>query len=295
MKRVLAVIAITCLLLTGCLKQDAAVQGSAGDEEQAQPTIAVQPAGDDYTEIDKLGRLFGFTNESGGLILMPGGLPEAANMADVNRAVGENGNILTIKYLKEQKRNENDNGRFTAQNFDNLEGYVFEIIQGAAKGNETYYLVNEGELNTKAVLKSREGDHSEIDTAARAEIEKVKSRKIRSSWEIGKIDPDKTIYLILFEREGEDMLASIVMKAPDKIVFKDYPAKYDASSTWRVDDGGTVYPNMFNILFAAKTENGMLLGLKWTAFEGENTVLLRENDGVFEELDIEASRYMSPI
>lgn len=281
MKRLLTVL-IICIMLTGCMGQEVT-------------TVTVQPAENDYTATEKLGRLFGFTNGAGSLLLIPSTEPAAEDIAAINKAIGENGNILTVKYLKAQKRNEMDNGRFTAQNFDNLEGQVFEVLQGTAKGNETYYLVDDSEFNMRAVLESYEGSHMEIDEASKEDIERIKKRKLQASWEIGKIKPDASVFLLMFEREGDSMLASIVMKTTEGMIFKDYPAKYDESSTWRVDDGGAVYPEMFRILFAAKSEDGILLGLKWTAFEGENTVLLKEKDGIFEDMDIEAFRYMSPL
>lgn len=294
MKRVFAVIVI-CIMLTGCISQPAAVQDNEAGENQPGPSVTIQPAESDYTDSDKLSGLFGFTNEAGSLLLIPSLGLEAEDVTAVNKAIGENGNVLTVKYLKEQEGNERDNGRFTAQNFDNIKGHIFEILQGAARGNETYYLVNGSEFNIGAVLESGEGSHKRIDEASKEEIERIKNRKLKDSWEIGIIKPDISLYLLLFEREGDSMLAGIVMKTPERMVFKDYPAKYDQFSTWRVDDGGAVYPEMFRILFAAKAESGILLGLKWSAFEGESTVLLMEKDGIFEDMDIEAFRYMSPI
>lgn len=300
MKKIFTIITIG-LLLTGCLKQDAIVQSNTSSEKQEQAAVitpspvTAQPPDSSYTDINKLNNLFGFTNEAGKLILLAGKLEETKSIDGINKAIGENGNILTIKYLRAQKRNEKDNGRQTSQNFDNVAGYIFEITQGTAKENETYYLVNDNEFNIKSILNSQAGDRTEIDTAAKEEIEKIKNRKVLKSWEIGKIESDKTIYLLQFERVKDDMLASIVMKTPTKFVFKDYPAKYDSSSTWRVDDGGNVYPEMFSILFASQTETGIIMGIKWIAFEGEVTTLLKENDDKLEELNIETSRYMSPL
>jgi hypothetical protein len=144
-------------------------------------------------------------------------------------------------------------------------------------------------------LDSQKGNQAEIDAAAKEEIEKIKGRKVKSSWEIGVVGLEKTIYLILFERENDDMLASIVMKTPRKFVFKDYPAKYNESSTWRVDDGGSIYPDLFSILFASQTESGIVLGIKWAGAEGEVTTIFVENGDKFEDLNIGTSRYTSPI
>jgi len=292
MKRTLAIIAIS-LLLTGCAAQSAAMQ-DAGGKKQEQ-TVVVQSSDHNYINIDLLGNLFGFTNETGKLILVSDQIEGTKDLQDINSAIGENGNVVAVKYLKTQKANEKDNGRQTSQNFDNQAGHIFEVTLGSAKGNETYYMINTSEFNTMAVSKSREGDLSEMDSDSKEEIEGIKGRKILRSWEIGRIEPDRAVYLIFFEREKDDMLASIVVKTPVKLIFKDYPAKYDESSTWRVDDGGSIYPEMFSVLFACETEKGMILGIKWMGAEGEVTTLLREQDGTFEELEIEGSRYMAPL
>lgn len=294
MRKAVIIIAMS-LLLTGCLEKNTAVRGNTAGEVQVPPTVAVQPAVDEYVAIGKLGNFFGFTNETGKLIILPGRVEEVQGLDDISKAIGENGNVLTVRYLGPQKGNEKDNGRLTSRNFDNLEGHIFEVTEGAAIGDETYYLVSEDGFNIRSVLDSQEGSGSEIDLAAKEEIEGIKNRKIQDSWEIGKLEKDKSIYLVLFEREQDDMLASIVMKTPSKMVFKDYPAKYDASSTWRVDDGGSIYPEMFSILFASKTETGILLGITWIGAEGEVTTLLKENGDAFEELDIGTSRYTSPL
>jgi hypothetical protein len=292
MKKTLFIIAVI-LTLTGCFKQDVIIPNNTGNEVLPKGDTTLPPI-NNYTDIAALTNLFGFTNETAKYIILSGKLEKGQSIDGVNRAIGENGNLLTIKYLRAQEKNEKDNGRLTAQNFDNLAGYIFEITQGTAKENETYYLIND-EFNVKSILDSQKGNQAEIDAAAKEEIEKIKNRKVKSSWEIGVLGSDKTIYLILFERENDDMLASIVMKIPAKFVFKDYPAKYNASSTWRVDDGGSVYPDLFSILFASETESGIVLAIKWAGAEGENTTLFIENGDKFEELNIGTSRYTSPL
>ncbi len=288
-------IALILFILSGCSKQALINDNNNGREEVLQDSEIVEPVEDNFINTSELSRVFGFTNQESNLIITSGHQENVNNVEDINKAIGENGNILDIRYLRTQTQGEKDNGRLTSQNFDNLQGKIFEITSGKARANETYYLVKGMEFNTDAVLNSQESNHHNASADTIEEIERIKGRNIKDSWEIGRIEADTAVYLILFERDKDDMLASIVMKTPTKLVFKDYPAKYDEMSTWRVDDGGSIFPEMFSILFAAKTKDGMLLGLKWTGFEGENTIMLLENDGVFEELNIESYRYTSPV
>lgn len=288
MKKILSVIFVSLILfISGCSVHDVNLENAANDKPKA--TI------NDYVDADKLHNIFGFTNETGNLIITIDPVDVNKDIKSINKAIGENGNVLSIKYLKNQSGNSNDNGRQLAFNFDNLEGHIFEVIQGKAKADETYYLVNDNEFNLRSILKSTEGDETEIDSEAKKEIERTKNRRIQNSWEIGRIDLNMKIYLVMFERQNDDMLMSIVMETPTKLVYKDYPAKYDEASTWRVDDGGEVVPWMFSMLFAAKAEDGIIIGLKWIAPEGESTYFLKENGDKLEELDISTGRYMVPI
>jgi predicted RND superfamily exporter protein len=288
MKKIISVVLTTIILfISSCSIQSVNMENTTNSN--------VKATSKNYVEVNKLSNLFGFTNETGKLIISIETDEMKKDIDSVNKAIGENGNILSIKYVKSQLRNDNDNGRQTYGNFDNLEGDIFEVVEGKANIDETYYLVSDKEFNIRSILASQDGDQTEIDDESKIEIERTKNRKIQSSWEIGKINSDIKIYLILFERQNDDMLASIIMKTTSKIAYIDYPAKYDEGSTWRAEDCGEIAPWMFSILFAAKAEDGIIIGIKWFAPEGESTYLLKENGNVLEELDIGTGRYMVPI
>ncbi|MNI97403.1 hypothetical protein D3C73_1560490 [compost metagenome] len=93
------------------------------------------------------------------------------------------------------------------------------------------------------------------------------------------------------------MLFSLVLREGNELSFMDYPAeiKDDAYSVWRVDDGGEVTPDMFSLLFAAKTANGLALGLEWWGAEGVNSFFLLQQGAGIKEMDIQYGRYTSPI
>ncbi|MNN22802.1 hypothetical protein D3C81_1361790 [compost metagenome] len=103
---------------------------------------------------------------------------------------------------------------------------------------------------------------------------------------------EEKIALFVFEREADDMLASIAYIKGDTVLFKDFPAKYDESSTWRVDSGDE--PGLFEVLFLAHSDEGLLLGVSWAAPEGENLFVLKETNGVFQDTDLRNGRYWAP-
>jgi hypothetical protein len=62
-----------------------------------------------------------------------------------------------------------------------------------------------------------------------------------------------------------------------------------------VDDGGEISPDMFAFLFAAHTDNGIAIGVKWMGAEGENITILQQTGEHFVETEMTSSRYLSPM
>jgi len=126
------------------------------------------------------------------------------------------------------------------------------------------------------------------------EIKNSKGRAVEQAWPLIQLPDGESLYLAQFVREGDDMLASLALKRESGWLYYDYPAKYDPSSTWRVDDQGEVRPAMFSFLFAAESELGLVLGVQWMGTEGENVSLLSVSDDAITDLGLEYGRYMSP-
>ena len=101
--------------------------------------------------------------------------------------------------------------------------------------------------------------------------------------------------IVVFEPEGNNLLMSIGLKTADGIKLKDYPVVSDGQSAWRVDDGGKIDPKLFSILFAAPTNEGLLIVVSWAGAEGENILLLLEKADALNLLPWEVSRYWSPL
>jgi hypothetical protein len=246
--------------------------------------------------------VFGFADASGKKIIT---IPnehgnELENPQDFNIAVGNNGEIIEIEFVKRQEANDKDNARQTMYNFNNMAGYVYEVKAGELIQNKTYLLSKDTimienplfKLKSTKDIESESNYYKKVDLETIKKIETIKNRKIIESNLIAETDDNAKICLFVFERIADDMLASIVYIKGDKVVFKDYPAKYDEMSTWRVDAGDQ--PGLFEVLFLANSDEGLLLGITWTAPEGENAFVLKEVNGVFQETDLKSGRYCAP-
>ena len=130
-----------------------------------------------------------------------------------------------------------------------------------------------------------------MEETAAAELEAEKGRAIQNSWLLAGLGEGAGFYLVLFEPEGEDLLASVVVSGPEGLLSKDYPAQLNGGSAWRVDDGGTMDPSLFQLMFAAEDAQGLALGVSWLGAEGESTVILRQNGSALEETGPSLYRY----
>ncbi|WP_341278572.1 hypothetical protein [Paenibacillus sp. FSL H8-0537] len=290
---------IFMFILTICLgacSSELKPSGEGSGEEATKEPVAEWAAAP-LLDTAVLGKgAFGFADEAGKQLLVGPTEGGGGQWPGFNLAVGHNGQLLKIKYKTEQTATEADNGRQTAQNFANQQGQLFEVVEGKAEPNETYFLIDDQSVKPEMLLSITGKRSGQAADEVLAAIAKSKNRSVEKLWPLEEIgDEGNTLYLVQFERQGKDMLASLALQTADGFVFQDYPAEFNESSTWRVDDGGEVIPEMFSFLFAAKTADGIVLGVKWMGAEGENVSFLSEKDGKFSELDLSYGRYMSPV
>lgn len=61
-----------------------------------------------------------------------------------------------------------------------------------------------------------------------------------------------------------------------------------------MDDSGTMDPDLFQILFAARPDGQLLLGLTWQGAEGQSALLLQQEGQALQEREAVFYRYTSP-
>jgi len=257
----------------------------------------------DKVNFKQLQSFFGFADESAKRIItlqFKEG-EKIENPEDFNIGVGNNGDVIRIRFVKWQDANDKDTLRQTMYNFDNMAGYIYEIESGEAIGNEVYLLSKDSVIDENKLTKLKstldlDSDmeyYKDVDADTVARIEAMKSRKIIKNDLLAEAYDGAKICLFLFERQGDDMLFSLTYIKDDKVLIKDYPAKYDEYSTWRVDAGDE--PGLLKVLFLAESDEGLLLGMTWGAPEGEGVFILREEGGVFQETELKNGRYWAPM
>jgi hypothetical protein len=271
---------------------------------------------------------FGLINDSGTKISLyyeGDNIKDEDNIHDnriFSRAVIPGGDVIKISFSHHQVANLQDSHRTVPRNFENMQGDIFTIPGADAiallKKKRYLYaiedclLVDDDFLRSRKILKYLLADtffssdfliNASIDTKKYsvlnaetdiplAQIEKVKGRGIQQGWRVARTENGIDFYWILFERQGMDVLKSLVMVAPDRMVFLDNKAQYNPISTWRVDDQGETGPGECMPIYIAEHNNKIELGTLESGAEGGNILLYEESDGQFVER-ASAYRYWS--
>lgn len=267
--------------------------------DQANTPVETEQEPAEKAAIDpsKLHNIFGFAGIKGQQILVTGlEKDQEDRMVQLNKAIGTNGAVVSVKYLKWQPDNQElNNGRDLAINMANEAGYLFAVEEGAAEEDQTYYLINDEQFDTGALLAIQDKNEPVSDEQLLNQFATLHDRKIKQAWTLAEIEGMDGLYLVHFETVGDEHLFSLALKRGDQLIIKDYPAtQKETTSVWRVDDGGEISPDNFSMMFATNTSEGILLGLNWLGAEGINSLFLLEKDSVLQELDTKYGRYTSP-
>ena len=160
---------------------------------------------------------------------------------------------------------EKNSGRDTYYNFDNLSGWLYEMQEGKLLENpeneydaiwDAVLLVDENYKNTSTILdlKNRENGMTKVvalsDDLQKA-FENKYGRTIMTSC-ASAVFGDNSEYQLVnvqFKNKGDEALGvtAIVENGEIKAV-KEFPATYNETSTWRVDDGGEFYGLWANLI-----------------------------------------------
>lgn len=230
---------------------------------------------------------FGFTNENGNKVIA---FEEGMNSQSLTNVIDNHGNNYELVYENIQKGNENG-VNLIPSNFNDCAGEVYKLKENK-KLNPDYstVLVNAAFLETRKTLPIKSFNQPEqIDESNKLSIQNDKKRKIKQAWKIAEIN-NQPAFIVIFEPKKDSVLASLVIGG-EKLIYRDYPAKYDEGSTWRVDDGGEFPNDAIKIIGAFLNANNELeIVIDWQGAEGANIEYARANSNVFETVK-EGARY----
>jgi len=267
--------------------------GDTATEESAEETISEGSEDNGLVNFSELVAVFAMANDPGDKLITFYSDADDSGLKEINGAIGEDGKFYTIEYDKKQASNDQDSFRVVADNFNNMEGYLYNATGENLVPDNTYYLCKSEVINKEDLLTTISTGTEVLDSQTNTQIEDIKGRSVQEGWIITKYNGDTQILIVVFEPEGDNMLMSIVLKKDSNLKFIDYPATFKNYSAWRVDDGGEIDPKLFSILFTAQTTEGLLIAVSWKGAEGHSIFFLLEKTDSLERLSIDASRYTS--
>ncbi len=201
--------------------------------------------------------------------------------------------MLPIRFIGRKEAAQADTGRDTAANFDARGGFYYEIQKGKTTEDTTCLLTDNRFLSGKIPVHVIYGS-DKPDKKVRDRIAQAKKRGVKEAWGLARTEPDSSFYMVLFERQGDNALFSIVMATPSRLVFLDFPGNYkNEDSVWRVDDGGEVDPLSFSISLVFDSSQGISFMYTWLGAEGDSIAFVHEAGDIFRPVK-SAYRYMSP-
>ena len=239
---------------------------------------------------------FAFPNEQGTQLLVTG---EIAKPDALRIALCTGGQQLSVQFERRQPEGRNTTNRQAPQNFAQTAGAVFRIIGGKVSPEATCVLAEESFLAGATVRAA------EASVAGRALLRKRRIRtsrrtKAARSSAAGQL-PNRvrefSVAIIEFARRLTQALASLVVIDGERRMYVDYSAEFKGpgDDLWRVDDGGEIHAEGFEVVFLLKRGTTYVLAVDWAGAEGNAlSVHTAEGGGQFKEV-ISDSWYRSPM
>jgi hypothetical protein len=205
---------------------------------------------------------------------------------------------VTIQFDRRQTESTNSTHRQAPANFANTAGVIFHIVGEKVDPDATCFLaVDSLVAGTTSVPLKRAPEESRCSRDLYPHFESAKSRPVVGCWPIADSPSGTRVVLIEFARRLRYALASLAVVEDGKRTYVDYPADFTGpgADLWRVDDGGEIHPDGFEIVFLLKRGSSYLMAVSWSAAEGHSLSLLRADDtSEFKEI-VADSWYRSPL
>ena len=261
MKKHLLVLSLSALMLFGCGGNHQQQQTTNTEATEVEAEVQVAPVSPVYVLSDQYGERFLLQT-----YFDDGETPQPNDSLKNYRYIIYDDKYYTVSFKGVQLGDkEKNSGRDTYYNFDNLSGWLYEMQEGKLLENpENEYdaisgavlLVDENYKNTSTILdlKNRENGMTKVvalsDDLQKA-FENKYGRTIMTSC-ASAVFGDNSEYQLVnvqFKNKGDEALGvtAIVENGEIKAV-KEFPATYNETSTWRVDDGGEFYGLWANLI-----------------------------------------------
>ena len=222
---------------------------------------------------------FALPDPTGARLIAVGGIPDAEN---VHQAFCGGSASLPVRFDHKQAGRKENNGRQTPSRFNDLPGDVFHMVAGSAGATASCFLAGSRWTPDATLLRIDSREHgANCGATVQEHLAAVKGRAVVRCFLLGRFEDDGQVLLAEFARIGNDALASVVVRSGDRLMFGDYTAEFrgEGQDLWRVDDGGKLSAEGFDLIFLASQRGQYDLGVSWAATEGRALTLFVSGDG----------------
>ncbi len=175
---------------------------------------------------------------------------------------------------------------------------MFRVVGGKVNADATCVVTDESFLaGATLVPLKRPSQNARCSTAMYPQFQADKGRPVVGCWPIGASAAGNQVAVIEFSRHLTQALASLVVIDGERRAYIDYPATFKGpgDDLWRVDDGGNIHAEGFEVIFLLKRGTAYVIAIDWSGAEGSALSLhVADGPGQFKEL-IDESWYRSPL
>lgn len=205
-----------------------------------------------------------------------------AQPALLTAALCSGGRRLVVQFDRAQDESRATTRRQTPENFENTRGAVFRIVGGTIDPASTCFLATAQLMSGGPPVSVKPADPpASCGQGRKAQYEAARGRPVVACWLLATSNTGEPIGLIEFARRLRSALASLVVVDGERAIFADYPAEFTAPGVdlWRVDDGGVMSPEGYEVVFVLRRGTSSVLGVSWSGTEGINLALWTADDG----------------
>ena len=287
---------VTCRLIAVlCLCALPSYGGQAAHELDGDHAIALpverhnEPGLREKTEEHPIAGAFAFANRAGTeLLVTDQDAPENnAAVKTFSKAVCPGNQVFDVKFVGHQSRGKQDSGRATSHNFTNVAGSVFHIVDGKVKADDACLLAPETYIQDKRLLpmkltnapvkQARPVSAPGCDAKTKGSLPRQQGRAPKDCWQLAQIGEDVRLLAMLYEPQGKDLLAALVLEAGGKHFVYEMAAQASPISAWREGDGGQFDPATLAPLFVLQNarDGSWDVGISWAGEEGADLRVFR--------------------
>lgn len=279
-------------------------QNTSEKEEAVSPPSTPIPAAPSFSDAGIDLFAYAYANDEGNLLKVLDKDEDSKLLSYYQYALGEQGNIYPIEYVRYDEESPDSTGREIMQNFDNRHGCVYQIAGGNVllenMPENLYVLLTEEALSSIDVM---QGTVSFFDDTVPADVieqcEQKADRKVNNAWPLAQYGSGQEFYIIAFESIGNDVLYWLAFIYGQELKYYESHSTLDdyVVSGWTRDEYGAwvLEKYVLSLMAAIQVDNEIVLFTTYLTEEMQNICVITFSNEEKASESIKLGRYIYPV